>query len=343
MTLTDRPTVRVSNPTDLLALVPYLLGFHPTSSLVAIALDGSRMLLTARLDLPTLTEDLPQLHAALDRVVATMAAHCATSAILAGYGTAEQVEPTIHAATLALSAASIPVPEALRVDDGRYYSLTCTNPTCCPPAGTPFDPTTSITAATATAAGMVALPDRNAVAARLQPVAGPARDAMVTATITAAQFLLELVDAVAPEAGDDADMSLDTPLGRALLDAGYQYLSQAQQSYQARRPVDDEQAALLSVLLEVPSVRQYAALHTTGNPWQIEMWTDLLRRAEPAFTTAPATLLALAAMQAGNAALADIAVHRALDADPTDGLAQLLANAITAGVDPATVTALLAG
>ncbi len=343
MTPTDRPTLRVSHPTDLLALVPYLLGFHPESSLVVLALNGSRVLLTARLDLPAPAQPARQLQAALDRLAAAMASHGATGAILAGYGTAEQVEPTMDAATVALNAAGIAVREALRVADRRFYRPGCHDPACCPPEGTPFDPTTSNAAATAVLVGLVALPDRDALAAGLAPVTGPARDAMIVATVLACQFVVELIEAAAPQAGADPDTSLDTPLGRALLDAGRQHLAHAQRSYQAQRPIDDEQAALLTVLLELSAVRDFAARHTTGDPWQIQMWTDLVRRAEPDFATAPATLLALSAMQAGNGALANVAVRRALHADPSDRLAHLLAQAIAGGIDPTTITALLAG
>jgi hypothetical protein len=100
--------------------------------LVVLALDGSRILLTARLDLPTPAEPARQLHAALDRLAAAMATHGATGAILAGYGTAEQVEPTMHAATVALYAAGIAVRDALRVADRRFYRPGCHDPACCP-------------------------------------------------------------------------------------------------------------------------------------------------------------------------------------------------------------------
>jgi Tfp pilus assembly protein PilF len=73
------------------------------------------------------------------------------------------------------------------------------------------------------------------------------------------------------------------------------------------------------------------------------MWADLVRRAEPEFATGPAIMLTLAALQAGDGALAAIAVQRALQADPSDRLANLLAQAVAEGIDPATVTKLLAG
>jgi len=100
---------------------------------------------------------------------------------------------------------------------------------------------------------------------------------------------------------------------------------------------------LLTVLLELPPLRDFAARHTTADPWQIEMWTDLVRRAEPDFATAPATLLALSAMQAGNGALANIAVRRALHTDPSDRLAHCWPGPSPGGIDPTTITALLAG
>jgi hypothetical protein len=229
------------------------------------------------------------------------------------------------------------------VADGRFYSRTCTDPACCPHEGTPFDPTTSSAAASAVLAGMVALPDRATLAAGLAPVTGPSRDAMAEATVDAAQYVLDLIETVAPTPGAEPDMSPQTTLGGALLEAGRQQLAELQRRYRARQPVEARQAALVSVLLEVPSVREYAARSCTGEAWQVEMWTDLLRRAEPDFTTAPATLLALAALQAGDGALADIAVRRALQADPADPLAHLLAEAIAVGIDPTTVAALLAG
>ena len=45
------PTLRVSRLTDLLALVPSLLGFTPTDSIVVCGIDGTRLVVTARLDI----------------------------------------------------------------------------------------------------------------------------------------------------------------------------------------------------------------------------------------------------------------------------------------------------
>jgi hypothetical protein len=337
----DRPTFRAKGPAEMLALVPYLLGYHPTSSLVALVLTGSRLRYARRLDLPDSPGDIVWT-AAAHHMVAAMNTAEVTGVILIGYGPHAQVQPSLDAVTDMLADRSIPVVDALRVDEDRYWSCRCSNPDCCPPEGTPFDPTTTAAAATATAAGLVALPNRAALAARLDPVTGHARRRMAYAALAAAQSILELIETIAPDAGDDVDTSPGTRVGRALLSAGRTQLAEARRSYQAGTPVNDALAALATILLDLPSVRRLAATQTTGQRWELNMWTDLVRRAEPDFTAGPATLLALAALHAGDGTLAAIAVQRALHADPDDPLAHRIADAIAAGATPDTITTLLA-
>lgn len=43
--------IRLADPSELIAAVPHLLGFHPTSSVVLLALHGKRLGLTLRADL----------------------------------------------------------------------------------------------------------------------------------------------------------------------------------------------------------------------------------------------------------------------------------------------------
>jgi hypothetical protein len=43
--------LKVRRPDDLLAVIPYLLGFHPDESLVAVFVRSGRVILTARMDL----------------------------------------------------------------------------------------------------------------------------------------------------------------------------------------------------------------------------------------------------------------------------------------------------
>ena len=63
MTIGDLPTIRVTSPADLIEAVPYLLGFHPTESLVVVGFDdsagsGRQVAVTARLDLDCRTASI---------------------------------------------------------------------------------------------------------------------------------------------------------------------------------------------------------------------------------------------------------------------------------------------
>ena len=66
----------------------------------------------------------------------------------------------------------------------------------------------------------------------------------------------------------------------------------------------------------------------------LRLWTDLVRGAADAWVPAPASLLAFTAWQSGEGALANIAIDRALAADPGYSMAQLLREIMDAGVPP---------
>jgi hypothetical protein len=64
------------------------------------------------------------------------------------------------------------------------------------------------------------------------------------------------------------------------------------------------------------------------------MWLDVTRRAQPGYVAAPAALLAFVAWQAGDGALANVALDRALHDDPGYSMALLLRQVISAGTPP---------
>jgi Domain of unknown function (DUF4192) len=66
----------------------------------------------------------------------------------------------------------------------------------------------------------------------------------------------------------------------------------------------------------------------------LRLWTDVVTGAAPEFVPAPASLLAFTAWQSGEGALANVAVERALGADPAYTMALLIAEAIHAGLPP---------
>ena len=186
----DLNVMPVRSPADLLALLPYLIGYVPVDSLVAVALDQGQIIFTGRIDLPANPDtagggnDTGRYEVQTRETAAALAATVVwqnpTSVLLVGYGTQARVTPMLEVATGVFTAAGVPVGPALRVTDGRFFHDNCTEG--CPPEGTPFDPSSSPAAAHAVYAGRVALPNRVAYAAQLDRTTGAERDAMDRAT-----------------------------------------------------------------------------------------------------------------------------------------------------------------
>ncbi|MEU2610673.1 DUF4192 domain-containing protein [Micromonospora sp. NPDC007271] len=313
----DQPArLPVTSISDLLAAVPYLLGFHPADSLVTIGLTGHRIAVAARADLPapaTIRDWAPRAarqHLALLRNVD------ATTAILTGYGPATTVTPVVDAITPHLHAAGITIFDTLRVTDGRYHSYQCQDPRCCPLDGVPFDPHYSPTAVHAIVAGQTALPDRAALVASLAPTGSTGM-------------------AEASRRAQERALAAQTSGGRAaLIRAGKRAVNEAFARYAADAVLTDDEVAWLAVLLADIAVRDHAGKATGTEPLRLALWTDITRRADPAYTAAPATLLALTAWRHGQGALAAVALDRALTADPHYRLARLIDHALRHGIPP---------
>jgi hypothetical protein len=94
--------------------------------------------------------------------------------------------------------------------------------------------------------------------------------------------------------------------------------------------------AWLTVQLTQVSVRDLAVELTQPHDGHVTFWADITRRAERPLVPAPATLLALSAWRCGNGGLAAMAAEHALQVDPGYQLADLLLQALDAGLPPST-------
>jgi hypothetical protein len=330
-----QPRVRVSSPADVLAVVPHLLGFHPGKSLVVMGVGRprARVQLAFRYDLP----DPPDaVHAAdIAEHAAEVLRHRRISTVIGvGYGPGTLVTPVADALAAALRQAGLRLHELMRVENGRYWSYLCQNPECCPAEGVPFDVRANPAAAAMTVAGLVAYPDRAALASTVAPVTGPAARSMEQATRRARERAADLIaQASAPGTGRPA---------RLLVDEGRRAVREAIDTYRAGgRLLADEPLAWLTVVLAHLPVRDdaWARMDAEYRAAHLRLWTDVVRRAAPAYLPAPASLLAFTAWQSGEGALANIAIDRALAADPGYSLAQLLRDIMDAGVPPSAARA----
>ena len=185
----DPGVVRLSSPADLVGVLPWRLGFHPTESLVVVCLEGPRRRdrLVMRVDLAD-----PRHDAAMADDLATRVRHIGASAALLavytdspdGTGAGQGQLPRarlVRRVSRRLEGRGVAVPEAVLVRDERWWSYLCHDPTCCPPDGTPVplrpSPAATRWAAEAVAEGATVLPDRAALVASVEPPRGRARAA----------------------------------------------------------------------------------------------------------------------------------------------------------------------
>jgi hypothetical protein len=333
MTPIDQPVLTVRSIADLIAVVPYLFSFHPTDSIVLVGMRDRQVAFAARRDLPdphggTAAEENSEIRDTAGYLAAVIARQDVTDATIIGYGPAARVTPMVDEVRAALDRHRVTIRDALRVTDGRYWSYLCDNPRCCPPEGVPFDQESSRIAAAATFAGQVVLPDRTALAQRIAPVTGAGRLSMRQATSRAIDRLAALL-ATAPAHGrrdEEVVRRAGEPAVRAALDR-----------YRDGGVLTDDEVAWLSLLLNDLGVRDYAWERTDGTDWHLALWTDVVRRAEPEQTPAPACLLAFTAWRIGQGALATLALDRALEIRPDYSMALLLADLLHRGVPPATL------
>ncbi|GAA3279703.1 DUF4192 family protein [Dactylosporangium vinaceum] len=322
--------LRLRGPAELLSALPYLLGFHPTNSLVALGLRGPGLHVQLRGDLPGDETDAVVL---ADHYGQVFARNGMDGALLIGYGPPERAAPFLKLVNAAMVVRGLRVYDLLRTHERRFWSLFCSSPDCCPPEGRPFDPETSVAAAEATLAGLVAMPSRETVAELFEGPVGPALAAIEDAGDRANLRVLRLA------AGRD-------PAGirAAVVAAGRVALEAALTRYAADEALDDDELAWLQVLLHVLDFRDRAwerldrDTRCTGNP-AIEthrrFWMDMVRRCEPSAVAPAATLLSYLSWRTGNGLHAALALDRAFAADPGYTGAGLMAEILGRGLSPA--------
>lgn len=319
-------------PADLLAIVPYLLGFHPRDSLVLVGVRRGVVAFQARTDLPAAPGTESALAGHLLEVVARQGVD---AVLLVGYGPAGRVDPLVGAVRRACAARGLTVPGALRAHQGRFWSYGCADPHCCPADGTPYDVSASAVAAAATVAGCVALPDRETFARQVEPpLDGPARARVRAATDRAATRLATLLDAA-----DDPPAAL-AAAGRSAVGAALERIG-------AGGALSDDDVAWLSLLLvdggpvaehAWRAIRRHAAplsgRRAAPGGTHAALWRDVVRRCEPGLAATPAVLLAWAAWHEGDGILASVAVDRALRLDPGHRRARQLDALLRDGAPP---------
>ncbi|MGA5497069.1 DUF4192 domain-containing protein [Streptomyces cinereoruber] len=198
--------ITLRGPAELADALPFMLGFHPTDSVVLVGLHGERGRFggRVRLGIPSsprewastadhlaecLVEGGARSGARPDGVVVFLCQDPAPGET--GRHVMERLRPFSQRLRTACGALDIPVYEVLCISDGLYFSYCCPDARCCPPDGTPLALSgTTVMAATAAYAGMQVRGTLRDMEARLKPAGGPGEEEQRAALDAAAASIV---------------------------------------------------------------------------------------------------------------------------------------------------------
>ncbi len=321
-------TLRVRSPEDLLAVVPYSFGFHPTDSLVVVTGEGAQQF-HARTDLPVDPLD-PEVDAMCDYIASVVERHQVSLVLVVLYTDDEVLADVVHDELVEqLEEVGCRVGWALRAHAGRWWSLTDCPEDDEPVEGVPYDLSGHEFDDHAVLEGQVTHGSREELAASL--VGDDPAD-------------LELVQAAVQQAIRRLAGAGRSPFGPVIRDGTRRHLVKEGHWVEDRvrrflddgeRLVADEIGRLLVALVSI-EVRDVAwsQMCRANAAQHVDLWRDVVRRTPEDLMPAPAALLAFAAWLSGHGALAWCALDRCQDADPEYGLAGLLTQALAGAVPP---------
>ncbi len=309
--------IRLSDPSELIAAVPHLVGFHPHDSVVLLALHGRRLGLTLRADLVD-DDQAPLLAEQLLVPIARQRPTGVALVVIGGDSTPDGDPPyraLVDALESVLTGAGLPVVHAVWAAQTvcgapwRCYGA----PLC---AGEVADPTTSPLAVATVAAGAVTFGSRKEMA-ELVAAADPA-------ALARRAMLLDAAD-------------VEHPMSAKLVG---QRLAQLKELHRAA--AEGDLALSDSTIAEVASALCDHRVRDACLPWcsgsgaaaAERLWLALVRATPAPERAEPAALLALTAYVRGDGALAGVALDAALHACPQHSLSGLLRAALDTGLPP---------
>ena len=313
----------LTSPHDLLAAIPFLIGYHPQDSLVLVALKDEAVGMAMRVDMPVGVSaegyDLLASHFLRDG---------ADGAFIVAYVGEGAVDPenVLINTSAALVRAGIDIKESLIVRNNRFRSMICSDLTCCPPEGSAIpDLGSSRIAAEHVIAGHP-MPFEN-VDGLVQSIAAvPSSFESVWA---------DEVQAFWVSSDSEEIQELQRDGATAIIDLVGEYR-------EGRGAEDRELAARVIGRLSDIQVRDFAlGSHTDESAdYYWAMWRDLLRIAPRGFVAPVACLFAAMAYERGEGALAHKGLDRGLGDDDQYSLAHLLRRVFTAGWPPQSFSAM---
>lgn len=304
-------------PADLIALAPSVLGFVPSQSVVLMTFGQPARSFHARIDLPS--EADAQVEVAEVLISAMERNRLRRCAVLI-YSTDHESSQTQGQRLVSRAAsARVEVIAVLRIAEGRYFHVMEGDR-----HGVAVDAASHPFAVQRVVEGAVVFPSREALASTLDPIDDPSDGQMIAsaAVRTIGRWGLRPTRELSPDA-------------RRALRAEAAHLDALVRS-EIVSPLKPESLGRILGAISHPLVRDVAMVHISSATAarHIELWRDAIRRAPTELLAPAAALLAFAAWQNGDGALAWCAIDRCVAACPKYLLAEMLAGALSEAVPP---------
>lgn len=302
---------------DLITAIPFLIGFHPTNSLVLISIKDGAIGLTMRIDLPAQLEseqiDLLAHHFLRDE---------SEAALLVAYmpDYRDDGDSVLISLGAGLIRNGIDIQESIVVQSDRYRSIICRDITCCPPAGKMMpDIDNSEIAAEHVVAG-IPMPYNN-ISQLIETLAADPSSLTLSWASEVSCFSFNDEDPDVASLRRDGVETMDL-----LLDDFRMGYGATNRTLVAR---------LIGRMSDL-QVRDYAMGVHTEDTYDLYfmMWRELLRLAPVGFIAPIACTVGAMAYEGGDGALAQKALDRAFDDDEHYPLAALLRRVFNAGWPP---------
>jgi hypothetical protein len=339
--------IKLTSPRELLAVVPYLLGFTPANSVVTLCLSNNKLGLTQRLDLPR-PEDA---HDVAQALLPTLVTENPDSVILVGYEDCPGDSlPALEALTQALHSHAVQVHDRLVVRNGRWRSLDCHSPSCCPPEGSTVPEPADVPGVISefVGQGVSPHPDRESLARQVEPGPQAAEVAKVIRSrqrarsragncpvVPRAELFAAWPRILDPEASslstEDAALAARSLLDIEIRDAMVAWLCPGTLG------LEELGEGVQKLFSGLESVLQGNDTDPASTGAQNAIQDHLIRLCAmlPDDLAAPAlSILASFTWWRGDGALARVALSRALRCDPEYRLAQLLQEMVDLAIRP---------
>lgn len=306
------------NATDLIALVPVVLGFHPQDSVVLLTFGPPGSSFHARVDLPVPRAEQEEVARML--VAAVSANRVGRVAVLLYTDDVEAARSQGEVLLGRLLGLEVEVIDVLRVDDGHWHSLPDDEG-----PGTAYDLDSHPFTAQHVFAGRRVHRDRSELADTL---VGTDEDDAIAVALAATRFA-DLVAATGERGEATAAF---------LASEGRWVQRRVRRRVADARPLEPSEAGRLLVLASLVPTRDVAWSEISREEAEghVELWRELVRRSPRHLLPGAASLLAFAAWQQGDGALAWCALDRCLEVDPDYSMAHCVADILGAAIPPGT-------